>query len=88
VHQPGELEGSEEGGLAAAGEASLDRNARVFMRSVVDCDNRGARGFVGIKVGHANPASLVSAVFCRKSCSLCCLKCGGSCGKESREVYP
>lgn len=54
MHSAEEEEGSEGGILATDGEASLDDNARVFMRSIVDCDNRGARGFVGIKVSQCS----------------------------------
>lgn len=51
--------GAAKEGDDCAGEACLDANARIFMRSVVDCDNRGARGFVSIKVtGLAQPVLL------------------------------
>lgn len=37
--------------FSSAGAATLDAQARVFMRSIADCENsRAARGFVGVKL--------------------------------------
>lgn len=52
----GEADGDGKAFTSLSEEAALDRQQRVFMRSIADCDNtRPSRGFVGIKVNPYEP---------------------------------